>query len=78
MRKMFCRLAVLMAEKDTRLSQRKLAKDTGLSTNTINKLFHNEIDRVDRTTLEALCNYFSCDVGDLLTMREVPDEAMGD
>ncbi len=71
MRKMFCRLAVLMAEKDPQLSQRQLAKETGLSPTTINKLFTNKFERVDVNTLETLCDYFNKEVGDLLVLREV-------
>lgn len=68
--KMYCRLAVLMAEKDPQLSQRKLSRETGLSTTTINKLFTNNFDRVDRETAETLCQYFGCGVGDLFELRE--------
>lgn len=67
---MFCRLAVLMAEKDPKLSQRKLAEETGLAIATVNRLFNNTFDRVDKNTLETLCNYFNKDVGDLLVMRD--------
>ena len=71
MRTMYCRLAVLMAEKDPQLSQRKLSQATSLSTNTISKLFTNKFDRVDKGTIDNLCNYFGCDVGDLFQMREI-------
>jgi DNA-binding Xre family transcriptional regulator len=52
-RKMFCRLAVLMAEKDPQLSQRQLAKETGLDITTINRLFTNNFSRVDVGTIEV-------------------------
>lgn len=68
---MFCKLAVLMAEKDPKLSQRKLAEETGLGITTINRLFNNEFDRVDRHTVEKLCDYFGRGVGDLFELREV-------
>lgn len=70
---MFCRLAVLMAEKDAQLSQRQLAKETGLSSTTINRLFTNKFDRVDVHTVETLCNYLGRDVGDLFVLREVDE-----
>lgn len=66
---MYCRLGVLMAEKDPQLSQRQLARETGLDITTINRLFTNNFGRVDVTTIETLCNYFSKDVGDLFEMR---------
>lgn len=71
MKKMFCKLAILMAEKDARLSQRQLSRDTGLSPNTINKLFTNQFERVDVNTIEVLCNYLKRDIGDLFELREV-------
>ncbi|OKH24487.1 transcriptional regulator [Hydrococcus rivularis NIES-593] len=73
MKKMFCRLAVLMAEKDPQLSQRQLAKETGLSSTTINRLFTNKFDRVDVRTIEILCSYLGRDVGDLFVLREVDE-----
>ncbi|MGR3280102.1 helix-turn-helix domain-containing protein, partial [Acaryochloris marina NIES-2412] len=60
MKKVYCRLAVLMAEKDPQLSQRTLAKETSLSTTTVNKLFTNRFDRLDCNTIQVLCNYFDC------------------
>lgn len=72
---MFCRLPNLMVEKDPRLTQRKLASELGLSHTTINKLYNGQplTARIDPDTVEKLCNYFGCDVGDLLVMREVQD-----
>lgn len=71
MKKMFCRLAVLMAEKDPLLSQRQLAKDTGLSPTTVHKLFTNKFERVDTHTVEALCEYFDKEISDLFVLRRV-------
>ncbi len=73
MRKMYCRLAVLMAEKDPQLSQRQLARETGLSPTTINKLFTNKFDRVDTRTIVTLCDYLKKEVGDLLVLREASE-----
>jgi putative transcriptional regulator len=70
MKKMFCRLAVLMAERDPGLSQRKLAEDLKLSTTTVNRIFNNEFERIDVHTVEKLCDYFGCTPGDLLVLRD--------
>ncbi|HHP7231642.1 MAG TPA: helix-turn-helix domain-containing protein [Xenococcaceae cyanobacterium] len=69
MKKMFCRLAVLMAEKDPRLSQRQLASETGLSPTTVHRLFTNKFERVDTKTIETLCSYFDKEIGDLFVLR---------
>ena len=73
MKKIYCRLAVLMAEKDPQLSQKQLAEDVGLDITTINRLFTNNFSRVDIATVEALCNYFDKEVGELLEMRKPED-----
>ena len=67
---MHCRLAVLMAEQDPRLSQRRLAEETGLGISTVGRLFNNEFDRVDRNTIEKLCDYFQKDLSDLFVLKE--------
>jgi len=73
MKKMYCRLAVLMAEKNPQLSQRQLARDTGLDITTINRLFTNKFSRVDVGTVEVLCNYFGSEIGDLFHLRKPED-----
>ena len=73
MKRIYCRLAVLMAEKDPQLTQRQLSRDTGLSTTTINKLFTNKFERVDVNTIETLCNYFNKEIGELLSLRQLKE-----
>lgn len=71
---MYCRLAVLMAEKDPQLTQLRLSKETGLGMMTINRLFNNKFDRVDRATVEKLCKYFGrTSVSDLFELRETEE-----
>lgn len=67
---MHCRLAVLMADKDPGLSQRKLAEATGLSPHTLRPLMFNRFQRVDKNTVEKLCHYFGCSITDLFELRE--------
>jgi len=70
---MYCRLAVLMAEKNPQLSQRQLARETNLDITTINRLFTNNFSRMDTNTVETLCDYFQRSVGDLFEVREPED-----
>ena len=60
-----------MASQEPALSQKQLASDTGLSPTTINQLFNNNFRRIDAGTVEALCEYFRCDLPDLLVLRDV-------
>jgi putative transcriptional regulator len=70
--KVQCKLATLMAAKDPKLSQNKLAAETGLGITTVNRLFNNNFSRIDTNTVQTLCKYFACEVGDLLTL--VPNQ----
>jgi len=72
-RKMYCRLAVLMRERDTRLSQREVSRVTGVSKDAIGRLHNNDFDRVDAATVNTLCAYFNCEIGELFVMKEVED-----
>jgi putative transcriptional regulator len=76
MRKIRCRLASLVDEwnlnasesgkKEARLSQSKLADKTRIARTTIYRLYNNEFSRVDVNTMETLCEFFGCEVGDFL------------
>jgi putative transcriptional regulator len=73
MRKVFSRLPNLMVDRDPKMTQRRLAAELGLSHTTINKIYNGQplTARIDPETVGVLCEYFGCDVGDLLTMKEV-------
>ncbi|NES00310.1 MAG: helix-turn-helix transcriptional regulator [Symploca sp. SIO1B1] len=69
MKVMSCRLAVLMAEKNPQLTQRQLSRDLGVGVATIGRLHNNKFDRVDKRTIEKLCDYFECGIGDLFILK---------
>lgn len=70
------RLGVLIAEKEMREGRKwtydNIHEATGLSTPTIHRLVRGTARRYDSNTLDALCRFFDCGVGDLLVY--VPDE----
>lgn len=70
--RLHCMLAVLMAKKDPKLTQRKLAQELGLSKTTINKYYQGRpvTSRMDAEIIEKLCAYFECGIADLLELRE--------
>ncbi|MEH1907263.1 helix-turn-helix domain-containing protein [Nostoc sp.] len=55
---MICKLPQLMEAKS--LNQKQLAAATGLSPTTISKFYRNQLDRFDRNTVLALCQYLGC------------------
>lgn len=65
-------LRLAKEERDgVKLTYRTIATHTGISTGALMRLMNSEFDRVDSNTLNALCRYFGCQVGDLL--EYVPD-----
>jgi putative transcriptional regulator len=71
------RLALLRVQKEQaegrKLPYRVIAEEAKISTGVLTRLMNNEFDRVDVATLDALCRFFACNVGDLL--EYVPSEA---
>ena len=68
----YCRLKQLIAEKEFRekrkITYKVIQDETGLSSTTIAKLLNfRGIQRIDGTTLDKLCEFFGCQVGDILT-----------
>ena len=58
-----CHLSRLMGERKLKIAD--LARDTGLNRNTVTLLYKETATRVDLETMDTLCQYFECSVGDL-------------
>jgi putative transcriptional regulator len=70
MPKLRSRMRVLMAEKGLR-ENRKItlgivAEETNLSRPTVTKMAQNEVAQIKGDIIAILCEYFDCNVGDLL------------
>ncbi|RME60745.1 XRE family transcriptional regulator [Candidatus Parcubacteria bacterium] len=63
-------LSRLMGERKLKISD--VARATGLNRNTIRLLYYETASRVDLDAINRLCQFFDCQVGDLLEF--VPDE----
>lgn len=59
-----CHLARLMAEKKLKIVD--VARDTGLNRNTVTLLYKETAQRIDLETIDKLCEYFDCELSDLL------------
>jgi len=55
-----------------RIPYREIQRKTGIATSTLSSLANNEVRRYDANTLSRLCDYFQCEVGDLI--EYIPDE----
>ena len=62
------RLSILMGEK--RVNIQDVHEATGINRNTISNLYHGKLKRVDFKTLDRLCKYFECQVGDILVWEQ--------
>lgn len=58
------RLSEIMGRK--RLKVADVVTGTGLAINTVSGLYHDRVKRVDLETLDKLCEFLQCDVGDIL------------
>ena len=67
-------LSRLLGEHKKRIAD--LQRDTGLARNTLAGLYRDDVARIDRNTLNLLCAYFNCGVGDLIEW--VPDATQPD
>ncbi|MDM8527623.1 helix-turn-helix transcriptional regulator [Anaerolineales bacterium HSG24] len=63
------KLFVVRAKKGIK-SMQIVAKETGLSPATLYNFENGRTKRVDYNTLASLCQYFGCEVGDLLEYVE--------
>ncbi len=65
-----CKLKLLIAQREVdegrKITYTSLVNVTGLSINAIGRLAEGKTDRIEFTTIDKLCAYFNCTVGDLL------------
>lgn len=68
-------LRILLAQKSDRegrtISLRELQRETGVPISTVMGMANNTIKRVPLEELNDLCEYFACDVGDILKRSDV-------
>jgi putative transcriptional regulator len=59
---------LVLAEKRLRVAD--VARATKLSKTTLHKLYNEQSTRIDFETLDQLCTFLGCQVGDLLEHKE--------
>ena len=55
---------------DKGISQNQLAKDTGISVETIWNFKNNKTTRISFDVLEKVCNYLECEVDDVMRLEK--------
>jgi DNA-binding Xre family transcriptional regulator len=72
------RIIELMQEKERklgrRLRQREIARFVETADHTITSWVKNDVTRFDSRLLEKLCEFFECEVGDLLYLEWVEED----
>jgi|AntDeeMinimDraft_6_1070357.scaffolds.fasta_scaffold09713_3 putative transcriptional regulator len=58
------KLSILMGVEKVNIQD--VHEGTGINRNTISNLYHDKLKRVDYNTLSRLCEYFNCQVADIL------------
>jgi len=65
---------ILLAQKATKQPQKiallDVQRETGIAWSTLNSWVNNQITRYDAPAIMALCEYFDCQVGDLLVYEK--------
>ncbi|MEA4909162.1 MAG: helix-turn-helix transcriptional regulator [Anaerolineaceae bacterium] len=65
---------ILLAQKATRQQQNialmEVQRETGIAWSTLNSWANNQVTRYDAPVIQALCEYFNCQVGDLLVFEK--------
>jgi len=58
-----CNLSRLMGEKKMKVVD--VARETGLHRHTVTSLYKETAQRIELDAIDALCEFFECEVGDL-------------
>ena len=64
----FSGLVKLMKEKEVTITT--VSKATGISRTTLTAMYYNSGKNYSTKTLASLCEYLSCDIGDIITIRK--------
>ncbi len=58
-----CHLSRIMGEKRLKISD--VCAATGINRGTLSRLYHETANRVDLETIDMLCEFLECDVGEI-------------
>ncbi|MBG21941.1 MAG: XRE family transcriptional regulator [Idiomarinaceae bacterium] len=59
-----CSFAELLGARKLKIAD--VVRDTGINRSTLTRLYHETTSRIDFDTLETLCRYLECEIGELL------------
>jgi len=59
-----CHLAILLAKRKVKISE--VARELGIHRNALTLLYNETATRIDLNIIDQLCEYFDCELSDLL------------
>ncbi|MCL2696081.1 MAG: helix-turn-helix transcriptional regulator [Clostridiales bacterium] len=65
-----CKLSSILGGK--RIKMAELVRMTGVSSATVNAMYHDRVKKIDYSVLNRICKALNCSVGELIIY--VPDE----
>ena len=61
-----CNLSRIMGEKRLKISD--VMRDTGINRGTITRIYNETAERVELESIEKLCRYLDCEIGDIFEL----------
>ena len=61
-----CNLSRIMGEKRLKISD--VMRDTGINRGTITRIYNETAERVELESIEKLCRYLECEIGDIFEL----------
>jgi putative transcriptional regulator len=61
-----CHLSRIMGEHKMKIAD--VARETGLNRSTVTAMYNETATRMDLDTVEKLCSFFKCEIGELLEL----------
>ena len=61
-----CHLSRIMGEKRLKISD--VMRDTGINRGTITRIYNETAERVELESIEKLCRYLDCEIGDIFEL----------
>ena len=73
LRKVKSKLHILMGERKIK-SINQLSNETGITRKTLTRIYNDESNQLDFGTIAKLCDFFECDLSDLLYLEDEGEE----
>lgn len=70
MREKYLHIRIVELLEEKKISKTRICKDLDLQRGNFNRYCRDDFQRVDANLVIKLCDYFGCNIGDLLEIKE--------